>query len=100
MKEMVNTSKIQFSKSAITALTVLDEGVQNTVLATIMRALSVEFATSNLTSTPIHGDASYYSLRIGDSFRVILKFEKDFVVVKNIFTNEMIEYFQRESMVV
>jgi mRNA-degrading endonuclease RelE of RelBE toxin-antitoxin system len=97
-KDMVNTSKIQFSKSAITALTVLDEGVQNTVLASIMRAISAELSTSNLKSTPVHGDTSYYSLRIGDSFRVVLKFEKDFIVVKNIFTNEMIEYFQRESI--
>ncbi len=49
---MVNTSKIQFSKSAITALTVLDENVQNTVLAAIMRAISSEFPTSNLKSAP------------------------------------------------
>lgn len=96
---MVNTSKIQFSKSAITALTILDESVQNTVLATIMRAISTEFSTSNLKLTPVRGDTSYYSLKIGDSFRVILKFESDCVVVKNIFTTETIEFFQRESMI-
>lgn len=95
----MNTSKIHFSKSAITALTVLDENVQNTVLATIMRAISDEFSTSNLKLTPVLGDTSFYSLKIGNAFRVMLKFEKDFVVVKNIFTNEMIEYFQKESMI-
>lgn len=95
---MTNTAKIQFSKSALTALSVMDQSVQDTVLASIMRAISPELSTSKLKSTPFNGDQSYYSLPIDNSFRAILKFEKEFIVVKNIFSNEMIDYFKKAAI--
>jgi mRNA-degrading endonuclease RelE of RelBE toxin-antitoxin system len=95
---MVNTSRIHFAKSALTALYVMDESEQNRVLASVMRALSSELSTTNLKSTPFKGDESYYSLSIDNSFRVILKFDKEFILVKNIFTTEMIDFFQKAAI--
>ena len=95
---MENTFKIQFSKSALTALTVMDESVQNTVLASIMSAISHDLSASNLQLTSNNGDQSCYNLQIDNSFRVTLKFEENSILVKNIISNEMIDFFQKERM--
>jgi hypothetical protein len=63
-----------------------------------MRAISPELSTANLKSTPFNGDQSYYSLYIDNSFRAILKFEKESILVKNIFSNEMIDFFQKAAI--
>ena len=94
---MTNIKKIQFSKSALMVLNTLSENVQNKILAAITKAMSLDFPNAELFSTPLKGDSSYYALPIGSDFRVVLKFENDFIHIKNIFSTEIIDYYHQTA---